>query len=109
MVQPDVFVICNKDIIERKCIFGAPDFILEVLSRSTKIKDTVIKLNKYRDACVKEYWMIDIENKAVHIYEFINNTYVVKSFDESHEITVLEKPCTINFKDMYQELLFYYK
>lgn len=109
MLQPDVFAICNKDILTKKNIFGAPDFILEVLSKSTRNKDMVIKLNKYRDADVKEYWMIDIDKQLVHTYDFTNNSYVAKTFEESHFITVFEVPCMIDFKDMYQDLLSYYE
>lgn len=39
MVQPDVMVICGRDKITRKCIYGAPDLAVEILSDSTKKKD----------------------------------------------------------------------
>lgn len=38
MVQPDVVVICDRDKIRKRGIYGAPDFIIEILSRSTRRK-----------------------------------------------------------------------
>ena len=49
MVQPDVMIICNRDKINHKRVFGAPDFVAEVLSPSTKAKDILIKSSKYHD------------------------------------------------------------
>ena len=53
MVQPDVLIVCDRSKITKERIIGAPDFIVEVLSESTKKKDMTIKLNKYSDAGVK--------------------------------------------------------
>lgn len=39
MVQPDVLVICDRDKIKGFGIYGAPDFILEILSKSTRKKE----------------------------------------------------------------------
>ena len=36
MVEPDVVIVCDRDKIINRCIYGAPDFIIEVLSKSTK-------------------------------------------------------------------------
>ena len=44
MVQPDLLVLCDLGKIKRKCIYGVPDFIIEVLSPGTKKKDTMLKL-----------------------------------------------------------------
>ena len=65
MVEPDVVIVCDRDKIINRCIYGVPDFIIEVLSKSTKKKDSVIKLNKYLNAGVREYWMIDPMKKKV--------------------------------------------
>ncbi|WP_049945011.1 Uma2 family endonuclease [Butyrivibrio sp. AC2005] len=69
MVEPDVVVICERDIIRRKNVFGAPDFILEVLSKSTRRKDMLLKSYKYIEAGVREYWMIDPDKKLLIKYD----------------------------------------
>ena len=35
MVQPDIMIICDKDKVRKDRVYGAPDFIAEVLSPST--------------------------------------------------------------------------
>jgi len=68
IVQPDVIILCDKKKIMRWGIMGAPDFLAEVLSPSTKRKDAVKKLSKYIAAGVREYWMIDPDKRKLVIY-----------------------------------------
>ena len=70
MVQPDVLVICDPEKIRRFGVFGAPDFVLEVLSPSTRKKDLTVKLSKYIGAGVREYWILDPEKKILITYDF---------------------------------------
>ena len=65
MVQPDVCVVCDLSKIQRAEIYGAPDFVVEVLSPSTKMKDILIKMRKYQNAGVREYWMVDPDEETV--------------------------------------------
>ena len=70
MVQPDVFILCDKDKSDSLRMYGAPDFVLEVISPSTKKKDFTIKLAKYMNAGVREYWIMDPYREIVMIYFF---------------------------------------
>lgn len=70
MVQPDVAVICDPQQITRRNILGVPDFVLEVISPSTKRKDCTLKLRKYENAGVREYWLADPYQKMVLAYFF---------------------------------------
>ena len=70
MLQPDVYVICDRDKIKGFGIYGSPDFVLEVLSSSTRKKDMTIKLNKYWSAGVREYWIIDPKKRSLITYDF---------------------------------------
>ena len=67
-VIPDVMIICNKDIVKRTGIYGTPDLIVEVLSPSTAKKDRGYKKALYGQCGVKEYWIVDIENRAIEVY-----------------------------------------
>lgn len=75
MVQPDVLIICDPKKIKKWGVMGAPEFVLEVLSSSTKRKDCIKKLEKYREAGVKEYWIIDPYKRKVIIYQFEEELY----------------------------------
>lgn len=68
MVQPDVFILCKQDRLRRFGICGAPDFVLEIISGSTRKKDMTVKLTKYMEAGVKEYWVIDPEKRLLIVY-----------------------------------------
>ena len=46
---------------------GAPDLIIEILSPSTQRHDQLVKLNLYQRAGVREYWIVDPENKTVRV------------------------------------------
>lgn len=70
MVQPDVLVVCDRSKVKNRCVYGAPEFVAEILSESTRWKDSVLKLRKYREAGVREYWIIDLESERTVVYEF---------------------------------------
>ena len=69
-VQPDVMILCRDEDLNYHNYQGAPDFVVEVLSPSTRRKDMTLKLRKYEAAGVREYWMIDVEKEKVivHVY-----------------------------------------
>ena len=77
MVQPDVGILCDWDKHRNGRIFGAPDFLVEVISPSTKRKDMTLKLYKYQNAGVREYWMIDLYRQAILTYFFEAEDYPV--------------------------------
>ena len=70
MVVPDISVVCKKDKFTEQYLDGAPDLVVEVLSPSTRKKDMTIKLSKYAEAGVKEYWVIDPKKETVIVYKF---------------------------------------
>jgi Uma2 family endonuclease len=70
IVQPDVFIVCDEKKVGDGFITGAPDFIIEVLSPSTRSKDFLLKYNKYGESGVKEYWLVEIEAHEVTIIDF---------------------------------------
>ena len=74
VVQPDLMVICDKSKREegRSCK-GAPDFIIEVLSRSTRSHDFLRKRALYERAAVGEYWIVGED--AVFRYLLTDGVY----------------------------------
>ena len=70
MVQPDITLICKEERITEKGVFGAPDFCIEIISESTRKKDYGIKVQKYMNAGVREYWIVDAQRRAVITYWF---------------------------------------
>ena len=69
-VEPDISVICDKDKLNDKGCNGAPDWIIEIISPSTKHIDYGIKLFKYRTAGVREYWIVNPLTNTVNVFDF---------------------------------------
>ena len=67
-VIPDVMIICKKEIIKRKGIFGVPDLIVEVLSPGTEKRDRGYKKDLYEKSGVREYWLVEPETQTVEVY-----------------------------------------
>ena len=90
-------VSCPDQII-RRCILGAPDFVLEVISPSTKRKDYTIKLAKYQNAGVREYWLVDPYQKVVLVYFFEDETYpVIYPIDGDIPVNIYEGKLVLSF------------
>lgn len=70
IVQPDIALICREERITRKGIYGAPDFCVEVVSDSSRKRDYGIKMQKYMNAGVREYWIVDRKRKKIVCYWF---------------------------------------
>ena len=68
VVEPDISVICNREKLDKYGCRGAPDLIIEILSPSTRRHDRLVKLNLYQKAGVREYWIVDPENKSVLVF-----------------------------------------
>lgn len=63
--QPDILFISNNrlHIIGDRNIQGAPDLVIEILSPSTETRDRDIKLEQYLRFGVREYWLIDPQER----------------------------------------------
>lgn len=75
VVQPDVFVVCDKNKITEDNIKGVPDLIVEVISASTELKDKREKKSLYERFGVKEYIIVYPEREYVERYALENNRY----------------------------------
>ena len=69
-VEPDISVICDDEKKSEKGCQGAPDWVIEILSPSSMKMDCERKVKLYRDAGVREYWIVDPEKETVSVYDF---------------------------------------
>jgi Uma2 family endonuclease len=63
------------DFGKKQSAFPPPDFIVEILSDSTKDRDYGIKMTDYALHGVEEYWIIDTDNETVEQYLLKNGKY----------------------------------
>lgn len=82
-VEPDISVICDPNKLTDKGCFGAPDWIIEIVSTSSRRMDYFTKLFKYRAAGVREYWIVDPDKKGIIVYDFQSEDIKDYTFSES--------------------------
>jgi len=102
VVQPDVLVVCDREkLSDGRACRGAPDFVVEVLSESSRGKDFGDKRNHYEKAGVREYWIVGEDR--VYRYIPVDGIYreTVYSLDLDSKIDVDALPgCSIDFREI---------
>jgi Uma2 family endonuclease len=68
VVEPDIVVICDPARIDERGCKGVPDLIIEILSPSTSRHDRFTKFDLYREAKVREFWIVDPENRGLQTF-----------------------------------------
>ena len=110
MLQPDILVVCDRGKVIRKGIYGAPDLVMEILSPSSRSRDMVLKLNKYQDAGVKEYWVIDPDRRRIMVYDLGNDADLfIYDFEDVVPVGLFDGKCTIDFRKIYDHMSFLYE
>lgn len=91
IVEPDISVIRDKDKLTDRGCTGAPDWIVEIVSPGNPGHDYVKKLNLYLDAGVREYWIIDPQQRTVLLYFFEENFKVRQyTFDDTIPVNIYD-------------------
>ncbi len=67
-LEPDIAVVCDEGKLDEEGCHGAPDWVIEVVSSSSRGMDYGRKLGAYIDAGVREYWIVDSEKKVIVVY-----------------------------------------
>jgi Uma2 family endonuclease len=90
-VEPDISVICDPVKVSEKGCIGAPDWIIEITSPSSITMDYFIKLQKYRDSGVREYWIVNPEEQTVLSYFFSEEPIIEqRSFKDTIKVHIYE-------------------
>ncbi|GHV32479.1 hypothetical protein FACS18949_03510 [Clostridia bacterium] len=100
--EPDLIVVCDKNKLKKDGCYGAPDLIIEILSPSNRGYDRVIKFNKYLQAGVREYWIVDPEDISVNVNILRGGEYVSKAYGEHDDAPVTVLPgCVISLSNIF--------
>ena len=97
--QPDVFVVCDPEKIAEDRIYGAPDFVVEVVSPSSKIYDYFKKFEIYKKYGVKEYWIVNPITKEIFVHIEGNDEVEEYSFDDKIKVGIFDD-FYIDFKEL---------
>jgi len=102
--RPDLLVVCDPSKIGESYIKGAPDLVIEILSPSTSKHDITTKFVKYRQAAVKELWIVDPALQTVMVYKWENGAYIADNYGPTDKITVGILPeLTIDLTDIFEQ------
>ena len=106
VVQPDILVVCDKSKVEDgKSVVGAPDLVIEITSPSTATYDKVKKFNLYQQAGVREYWIVDPDNKEIFAYTRHEVGFIARAYEghESAPVDILDG-FEINLPEIFEGL-----
>jgi Uma2 family endonuclease len=92
-VIPDLVFVSNErrnEVAAGDRITGAPDLVIEIVSPGAENvrRDRLAKRQLYGKYGVKEYWIVDFENRTVEVYLLQGRTLKLQSIlTEEDEIT----------------------
>lgn len=75
VVQPDLCVICDRNKLDDKGCIGAPDWIIEIVSKDNSKKELETKFQLYEENGVKEYWLVFMGDETIIVYDLIDGKY----------------------------------
>jgi len=89
VIQPDVFIVCDREKTDERGVRGAPDWLAEVLSPSTASYDQSVKIPLYERAGVSEVWLIHPTDRTLAIYRLEDGRYGRPTYQELKGQTLL--------------------
>ncbi|HMO40190.1 MAG TPA: Uma2 family endonuclease [Saprospiraceae bacterium] len=99
VVQPDICVICDRSKLDDRGCLGAPDWIIEIISRGNSKKELDDKYRLYEANGVREYWIVHPNDQTIAAFELHNDQYRLRRIYSSEE----NAPVGI-FKDLVLDL-----
>ena len=92
VVQPDLLVVCDSGKLGKGSVNGAPDFVIEIVSPSNTYSELFHKFQYYLEAKVREYWVVDPEEKRVQVHIYENGSYISTIYRDNDTIPVTVLP-----------------
>jgi Uma2 family endonuclease len=92
VVQPDLLVVCDNDKLAKGSVNGPPDLAVEILSPSNSHRELFLKFQYYLEAGVREYWVIDPEEKKVQVHIYENGHFLSTVYNENDRISAAILP-----------------
>ena len=89
-LEPDVSVVCDKNKISSRGCEGAPDWVIEVVSPSSRSMDYLRKLHIYKQNGVRLYWIVDPVSMYVTVCDFAADTRTQYIIDEKIPVAIYD-------------------
>jgi len=105
VVQPDLCIICDPEKLDDKGCIGAPDLIIEIISKSSAKNDAIEKYKIYEEAGVLEYWIVYPETQLVHVFLLENQKFYLQKIyasDDKIEVAIFKGELIIDLNDIFE-------
>jgi len=89
-LEPDISVVCDDSKLDEKGCHGAPDWVIEIVSPGSRRMDYYKKLFLYHTAGVREYWVVDSDQRKVTVYDFELDNMDEYSFGDDIPVGIYE-------------------
>lgn len=76
-VIPDMSILCDPNKFKDDCYHGVPSLVVEVISPTSVKRDRKDKYSLYERFGVKEFWLVDYQNKTIEQYILDNSKYTL--------------------------------
>ena len=96
--KPDILIRCKDDP-------ELPKVVFEIISPSSRYDDLMVKLVKYGQIGISEYWIVDLKQKSVTVHDYVNHTaetYLLGDTIRSQAVPELVLSVTEIFEDVDQ-------
>lgn len=109
IVQPDLFILCDRKKLNELRVYGSPDMVVEIVSPSNWKMDVIKKKDKYEKAGVREYWMIFPKEQRITVCMFETGEKREYSFADQIPVHVWGGECVIDFARLWEKVMAMYE
>jgi len=95
-LQPDVLVV-RRDRIGEMNIVEPPTLVVEVLSPSTARIDRMIKLSRYAEGGIAQYWLVDPVGPSVQVFDLVDGEYQLIAQGGPSDTVAVDAPLAVRF------------
>ena len=107
VVQPDLCVICDRSKLDENGCIGAPDLIIEILSKGNSKREVKTKFELYQECGVLEYWIVYPYEETVHQFYLNEATerYELKAMfaDDDLATPILFPDLKVDLRDIFAD------
>jgi Uma2 family endonuclease len=103
VVQPDLCVICDPSKIDKRGCLGAPNLVIEIVSKGNTKLELEQKFKLYEENGVQEYWIVQPGDQTVSVFDLVQDKYALRqiySNDSKIDVAVLPG-LVLDMKDVF--------
>jgi len=89
--------VVRKDRIGEKNVVQTPTLVAEVLSPSTARIDRMVKLSRYAEGGIAQYWLVDPDGPSAQVFDLIGGEYRLVATGGPGDTVTVDGPVPVSF------------